>query len=44
MKNEYESAMLIVIGNAHDVILGAKEPVGKDSPDEPFLLVMDDDE
>lgn len=44
MKNEYESAAMTEIGSAHDVILGSKEDIRRDSPDDPFLNVMDDDE
>lgn len=44
MRNDYESAALILVGSAHDVILGSKEPVAFDSEADPFFLVMDDDE
>ena len=32
MKNEYESAAIMEIGQAHDLILGAKEMVADDNP------------
>jgi hypothetical protein len=44
MKNEYESAAVTVIGNAQEVILGTKEDIRRDSPEDPFLNIMDDDE
>lgn len=44
MKNEYESASVAVIGSAHDVILGTKEDIPRDSDLDQFLNVMDDDE
>ena len=44
MKNDYETATVIVVGNAHDVILGAKVEAPRDSSEDPFLFVMDDDE
>jgi hypothetical protein len=44
MKNEYETAAVTVIGSAHEVILGTKEDIRRDSVDDPFLNVMDDDE
>lgn len=44
MKNDYETAAATIMGSAHDVILGTKEDVQRDSPQDPFLVVMDDDE
>jgi len=44
MKNEYETAAVMVIGSAHDVILGTKEDIRRDSDTDPWLNVMDDDE
>jgi len=44
MNNDYEAGTVTVIGTAHDVILGPKVDVQRDSSDDPFLFVMDDDE
>lgn len=44
MKNDYETAAVTVIGSAHEVILGTKEDIRRDSDTDPFLNVMDDDE
>ena len=44
MKNDYENATVTVIGSAHDVILGTKQQIPRDSDTDPFLNVMDDDE
>lgn len=44
MKNEYETATVVAIGSAHDVILGTKEDIPRDSDQDQFLNVMDDDE
>jgi len=44
MNNDYENATVTVIGNAHDVILGAKIEAPRDSSEDPFLFFMDDDE
>lgn len=42
--NNYETAAATVIGSAHDVILGTKEEIQRDSAQDPFLTVQDDDE
>ena len=44
MKNDYETAAVTVIGSAHEVILGSKTEIPRDSDVDPFLDVMDDDE